>query len=259
MPRPGVPRLPGSPAGIGGRSAAERRARVRGRPRLRRRRRLRRGADPHAARRPAGRRGRALHRLLRGAGGVLGVARGAPHRRLPEPRRHPGCPLPHLDERHRRGRDDARRGAEGPRVRDGDLRQVAPRAPAAVPPDAPRLRRLLRPALLQRHVAEPPGADEVPAAAPLLAGRRADHQPRPVAAHRRVRAARGGLHRENTASAPSSSTSPTRCRTCRSSRPGASAGARGRASTATWSRRSTGRSGRCWRRFVDSGSSATRW
>ena len=99
-------------------------------------------------------RGRALHRLLRGAGRLLGLARGAAHRRLPEPRRHPGRALPHLDDRHRRRRDDARRGPEGPRLRDRDLRQVAPRAPAALPPDAPRLRRLPRPPLLERHVAE---------------------------------------------------------------------------------------------------------
>ena len=211
----------------------QRRPRLRRRPRVRRHRRLRRAAHPHAAHRPAGRRGRALHRLLRGAGRLLGVARGAPHRRLPEPRRHPGRALAHLDDRHRRGRDDARRGAEGPRLRDGDLRQVAPRAPAALSPDAPRLRRLPRPPLLERHVAEPPGEDEVPAAAALLRGRRPHAQPRPVAADRRVRPARRGLHRGE-----------PRAPLLRLRRPhdaaradlrvrGASAGARSRASTAT--------------------------
>ena len=47
---------------------------------------------------------------------------------------------------------------KAPRLRHRDLRQVAPRPPAAVPADAPRLRRLLRPAVLERHVAEPPGS-----------------------------------------------------------------------------------------------------
>ena len=63
---------------------------------------LRREGDPHAARRPAGRGGRAVHRLLRGPGRLLGLAGGAAHRELPEPRRHPRRALPDLDERHRR-------------------------------------------------------------------------------------------------------------------------------------------------------------
>ena len=227
------PRRHGARGRAGGGPAAERRARLRRRPRVRRHRRLRRAAHPHAAHRPAGPRGRALHRLLRGAGRLLGLARGAAHRRLPEPRRHPGRALPHLDDRHRRRRDDARRGPEGPRLRDRDLRQVAPRAPAALPPDAPRLRRLPRPALLERHVAEPPGEDEVPAAAALLRGTPSSRStPTSRSSPASTRGARWPSSRR-TASAPSSSTSPTRCRTCRSSPPSASAGARSRASTAT--------------------------
>ena len=62
--------------------------------------------------------------------------------------------------RHQRRRDDPRRAAQAARLRHGDLRQVAPRPPAAVPADAPRLRRLLRPALLERHVAAAPAAEE---------------------------------------------------------------------------------------------------
>ena len=144
-----------------------------------------------------------------------------------------GALFPTSDDRHRRGRDDARRGPEGPRLRDRDLRQVAPRAPAALSPDAPRLRRLPRPALLERHVAEPPGEDEVPAAAALLAGRRPHDQPRPVAAHRRVRPARGGLHRGEPRAALLRLPRPHDAARADLRLRGASAGARSRASTAT--------------------------
>ena len=43
---------------------------------------------PHAAPRPAGRRGDALHQFLRRPGGLHRVAGGAADRLLPEPRRH---------------------------------------------------------------------------------------------------------------------------------------------------------------------------
>ena len=47
-----------------------------------------------------------------------------------------GALEPHRDVRHQRRREDDRRGAEAARLRDGHLRQVAPRARAAVPADA---------------------------------------------------------------------------------------------------------------------------
>ena len=158
---------------------------------------------------------------------------GAPHRGLPEPRRHPGRALPHLGDRHRRRRDDARRGPEGPRLRDRDLRQVAPRAPAALPPDAPRLRRLPRPPVLERHVAE---ATRRRRSSRRCRSTRATPSSRSTPTSRSSPASTAGApwpSSRRTASAPSSSTSPTRCRTCRSSPPSASAGARSRASTAT--------------------------
>ena len=144
--------------------------------------------------RPPRGRGRALHRLLRGAGGLLRVARRHPDRQLPEPRRHHGRARPARPPRPRRERADDRRAAEGARLRDGRLRQVAPRPPAALPAHAPRLRRVLRPAVLERHVAAAPRAARRlprPAALRGRAGRR--HEPRPVAADRRVRAARRGV------------------------------------------------------------------
>ena len=114
---------------------------------------------------------------------------------------------------------------KAPRLRHRDLRQVAPRAPAALPPDAPRLRRLLRPALLERHVAEPPGEDVPPL--PLYSRDAVDHdQPRPAqltGEYGRRAVAFIEAHRDD----PSSSTSPTPCPTCRSSPPRPSAAARG--------------------------------
>ncbi len=123
---------------------------------------------------------------------------------------------------------------KAPRLRDRDLRQVAPRAPAALSPDAPRLRRLPRPPLLERHVAEPPGEDEVPAAAALLAGTPSlDAQPRPVAADRRVRPARRGLHRGEPRAPLLRLPRPHDAARADLRLRGASAGARSRASTAT--------------------------
>ena len=111
----------------GGDSAPERDPHVRRRPGVRRRGRLRLDAEPYAPHRPPGGLGRALHGLLYRPGRLLGLARGAPHGCLPKPRGHPRRPVPHVDEWHRRRRDDARGAAEGPRLCHGHLRQVAPR------------------------------------------------------------------------------------------------------------------------------------
>ena len=114
-----------------------------------------------AEHRPAREGGRAVHRLLRFAAGLLGQPRLAADRLLRQPHWHP-----------RRARAQRRASAsatdettlaealqvEGLRHRHG--RQVAPRAPSAVPADAARLRRLLRPALLERHVAASSGTTE---------------------------------------------------------------------------------------------------
>ena len=86
---------------------------------------------------------------------------------------------PASQDRHPRRRDDARRGAQGARLRHGHLRQVAPRPPPAVPADAARLRRLLRPALLERHVAEPPDRPKFPAL-PLIEGEKIDRDSTPT-------------------------------------------------------------------------------
>ena len=52
----------------------------------------------------------------------------------------------------------------------GDLRQVAPGPPPAVPADAARLRRVLRPAVLERHVAVPPEVGRPRSPLPLIEG-----------------------------------------------------------------------------------------
>ena len=63
---------------------------------------------------------------------------------------------PELKNRHQPRRDHPRRGPQAPGLRHRHLRQVAPRRRPPVPPHPPRLRRVLRPPLLQRHVAQPP-------------------------------------------------------------------------------------------------------
>ena len=87
------------------------------------------------------------------AGRVFGVARGAADRRYPNRVGIQGA----LNHTAQYGinprRDDAGRSPEAARLRDGHLRQVAPGPSAAVSAAAARLRRVLRPAVLERHVA----------------------------------------------------------------------------------------------------------
>ena len=100
---------------------------------------------------------RAVHQLLRRPGGLLGVAHCAPHRLLLEPRRHPGRARPHRHDRHQRQRGDDRRDAETEGLRHGHLRQMAPRSPRRqFLPTRHGFDELLRPAVLERHVAAPP-------------------------------------------------------------------------------------------------------
>ena len=79
-------------------------------------------------------------------------------------------------------------------LRDRDLRQVAPRPPRSVPADAPRLRRLFRPAILERHVAESPNR-QVPATAAHRKREDDSTQPRPDAVDHLVHRAGGEVHR----------------------------------------------------------------
>ncbi len=118
-----------------GATPSKRRHRLRRRPGLRRHRPLQhadgRRAPAHAEPRPDGRRGRPPHQLLRRAGGLLGVAHGAADRRYPNRVGIQGALDHTATVRHQPGRDDDRRSAEAARLRDGDLRQVAPRPPAS--------------------------------------------------------------------------------------------------------------------------------
>ncbi len=134
-------------------------------------------------------RGRPLHRLLRRPGRLLRVAGGPADRLLPQPRRHPRALGPGSQDRHRRRRDDDRRGAQA----DAATRPAIfgkwhlGHHPQFLPTQA-RLRRVLRPALLERHVAEPPEAKHgaVPAA-PADRRREDDRRRRPTRTRRSSR------------------------------------------------------------------------
>ena len=96
--------------------------------------------------------GAALHPVLFRQPRLLAFARRAAHRPLPHPRGRapralpratpPACPIP---------RPPSRRCSSSASYTHHVHRQVAPRPPAAVPAHQPRLRRLLRHPLQQRH------------------------------------------------------------------------------------------------------------
>ena len=190
------------------RAPAERRHHLHGRHGLRGHRPVRCEGLLDAAPRPSRPRGARLHGLLCHAGCVLGVARGPHHRLLQRARRDHGRARAPLGEWTEPGRGDNRRDLQAEGLRHRLLRQVAPRPPPEVPADAAGLRRLLRPALLERHVAAPPrrrapaGARARQAlAAPSAHRRQQDRQPEgdtegPGAAHHAVHRARGLVHRE---------------------------------------------------------------
>ncbi len=157
-----------------------------------------------------------------------------------------------------RRRDHAGRGAEDARLRDGLHRQMASREfhePSRRSSPEARLRQLLRPAAFERHESlghrsqgRAGKLDQDPAwwLAPLYrdeekyrAAGRPDH------AHAALHRGGGEVHPRAQGTGRSSSTFRTRFRTCRSSpRRSSAAGARA-ASTATWSRNSTGAWARC--------------
>ena len=106
-----------------------------------------------AQHRPDGRGGDPVHALLFGQSGVLAVPRRAADRALPDARGGPSRVVPEGHHRASRFGGHHRANAQGPELRHHVRRQVAPRAPAAVPAHEPRLRRVLRHPLQQRHVA----------------------------------------------------------------------------------------------------------
>ena len=142
---------------------AERGPRLRRRPRLRRPGQLRAPDHPHAAPRPHGRGGHQADVVLRGRVGVHSVPGRAADRPLPDPLRTGRQLRAGLGRRPPRGGADAGRGPQGPGLPHRGLREVAPGLGARLLPHRPRLRRVLRPALQQRHDA-PVGAHRAPAA-----------------------------------------------------------------------------------------------
>ena len=205
-----------------------------------------RGSSADAEPRSHGRRGDPAHELLCRAGGLLGVARGAADRRYPNRVGIQGA-LSHTAQYGiNPERDDDRRSAEAARLRHGHLRQVAPRPPAAVPAAAARLRRVLRPAVLERHVAAASARRRT--SIPTCRSSRAtsvDQSSIPIS-----RSSRRGTPSARSASSSaterrrSSSTCRTACRTCRSSCRTSSRARRPADCMATSSPRSTGRSAR---------------
>ena len=96
-------------------------------------------------------------------------------------------------------------------LRHQDRGQVAPRRPAGVPARPARLRRLLRPAVQQRHAARPahPRPEAVSAAHADTAGQGGGDRPQPGVPHRPLPGRRAALHPRQPRPARSSSTSPT--------------------------------------------------
>ncbi len=97
--------------------------------------------------------------------------------------------------------------AQAARLRHRDLRQMASRRPTAISPDAARLRRIFRPALLERHVAAAPRGEarRVSAAAAhrgRKAGRKSASRRGSGAAHHAVRGARGRRSSSGTRTRP---------------------------------------------------------
>ena len=180
----------------------------------------------HAQPRPHGDRRACGSPILCGAGGLLGLAGRPADRLLSQSRRHPG----RARARRRRSasattRLTLARTGQAAGLRHGHLRQVAPGPPAAVPADAARLRRILRPAVLERHVAVSSGSAAPAARArsfpdlPLIDGERVvdrgGHRRRPAPAHHLVHRARRASSSSGTTSGRSSCTCRTACRTCR--------------------------------------------
>ena len=172
----------------------QRRPDPRRRPRLRRSRRLRPEGHPHAAPRPAGRRGAALHRLLRRLDGLRPFARGAHDRTPHRPRQRAGqrAATRTADPGAAGGRAHRGPPLQGRGLRDRPLRQVGPRRGGlARAPEPHGLRRLLR---LPQPAPRPQLLPVVPVA---RLGARAAAQPARAARAGRlgVRPRAGGLRR----------------------------------------------------------------
>ena len=137
---------------------------------------------PDAEPRPAGRRGHAVHRLLR-----RGELHGGPgqlhHRRAADPHRPDHRRPGRLPDRHAGRGADHRHGAEVDGLRHRPVRQEPSGRPERVPADGARLRRVLRLPLSPRRDGGP-----VPSQLPAGAqgqGRPAQHGPQLGDRHRR--------------------------------------------------------------------------
>lgn len=131
--------------------------------------------------------GDAVHQLLRRTAYQRRIPRRTAHGVLSQPHRLRPRAQSGLSIRHQRRGGDHRRSAQKTRLRHGDLRKMAPRRRREVPAPAARVRRVVRTALLERHVALSPQM-EVPRPADLRRQRDTGLQPRPDHAHH-------GLHR----------------------------------------------------------------
>ena len=90
---------------------------------------------------------------------VCSASRAALLTGVSQPRRHSGRLGPAAANGLHTIRDDARRGAEARGYATAIFGKWHLGAPPAVPADAARLRRVLRPAVLERHVAQAPAAN----------------------------------------------------------------------------------------------------
>ena len=150
--------------------------------------------------RPDGVGGNHVHELLRGVARLLAVAGGAADRFVSPAGLRPARLVPAVRRGAAPGRGHDRRPAQAARLRHGHLRQVALGPPCRAPARGAGVRRVLRPALLERHDAgsgeepESPGTAS-PAAAARRGGRDDRDRAGPVAAHAPLHRARGRFHR----------------------------------------------------------------
>ena len=156
--------------------------------------------------RPPGLRRAEVHRLLCLPGCLQRVAGGAADGLLLGAGRDPGCADALGDHWSRVNGGDNRRPAQAARLCHGLFRKVAPRPSPPVPAASTRLRRVRRPAVLQRHVAggvrrqtRHPGSQSRLSAAAVDPGQRSGwgdpNARRPGYVDRSLHRARSELHR----------------------------------------------------------------